>query len=152
MLVPQAAGSVRTYQLRPWQLRAAAVVGVVLLATALVGGIQLGAYGREQELAAMDVQLWNAQVSATALDDTLQAVRLASAIAAMTPPTGKTVAAGRLGGPAPLRGSCSRCWGGSAAASATRAGTRSSWCDARTSASTWAHRRAPASGPPPPAA
>ena len=85
MLIPQTAGIVRSYQLRRWHLRSAVVAALTVLGATLGGGMLLGAHGREEELAAMDLQLWDAEVAATALDDTLQATRLASALAAMTP-------------------------------------------------------------------
>jgi murein DD-endopeptidase MepM/ murein hydrolase activator NlpD len=85
MLIPQTAGVVRSYELRRWHMRSAVVVGLLVLGATLGGGMLLGARDGEEELAAMDVQLWNAEMTATALDDTLQATRLASALAAMTP-------------------------------------------------------------------
>ena len=80
MVMPAATGSVRNFQLRPWQLRTVLVSLTLLVLGAFVGGAGLGLHWQDDELASLDVQLWNTQLNAAALGDTLEAMRLAAIV------------------------------------------------------------------------
>jgi murein DD-endopeptidase MepM/ murein hydrolase activator NlpD len=56
----------------------------LLVVGALVGGAGLGLHWQDEELASLDTQLWNTQISAAALGDTLEAMRLAAIVSPST--------------------------------------------------------------------
>jgi murein DD-endopeptidase MepM/ murein hydrolase activator NlpD len=110
MLVPPTGGSVRSYEIRRWQVRLVASVSVLLLVGSLVGGTVLGGTWRDEEIADIDALLWDTQLSVAALSDTLQAMRVAATMASGSPSAGarptNTAVAMRLStrvrrGPAP---------------------------------------------------
>ena len=80
MVMPVTTGAVRSFQLRRWQLRTVLVALGCAVLGAFVGGAGFGLHWQDDELAALDVQLWNAQLSAAALGDTLEAMRLAAVV------------------------------------------------------------------------
>jgi murein DD-endopeptidase MepM/ murein hydrolase activator NlpD len=84
MVMPAATGSVRNYHIRPWQLRTVFTALTLLVVGALVGGAGLGLHWQDEELASLDTQLWNTQISAAALGDTLEAMRLAAIVSPST--------------------------------------------------------------------
>jgi len=88
MLVPPTGGSVRSYEVRRWQVRLAACASVLLLVGSLVGGAVLGGTWRDEEIADIDALLWDTQLSVAALTDTLQAIRVAATMTSTSPSAG----------------------------------------------------------------
>lgn len=80
MVMPAATGSVKNYHVRPWQLRTVVTALTLLVLGSLVGGAGLGLHWQDEELASLDTQLWTTQISAAALGDTLEAMRLAAIV------------------------------------------------------------------------
>jgi len=97
VLLPQSPGAVRSYELRRWQLRLAGGALLALLAGALVGGAALDARSHGEDLATIDQQLWDAQLSIDALGDTLAAMRLAAVVNAAAPTVEASRGAGSKG-------------------------------------------------------
>jgi murein DD-endopeptidase MepM/ murein hydrolase activator NlpD len=100
MLVPPTGGAVRSYEIRRWQLRLAVTTAVTMLIGALVGGLVTGMSWSGDAMADLDEQLWDAQLSLTAMGDTIQTLRVAANIAANAPIAGVLTRGGSAAGPA----------------------------------------------------
>jgi murein DD-endopeptidase MepM/ murein hydrolase activator NlpD len=96
-VAPTVSAGVRRFELRRWHVRAAIISFVALAVGAFGAGLALGERGDEEQLDSAYGMLTEADVTMSALADTLRALRIAATLptlAAATPATGAAAADG----------------------------------------------------------